>query len=162
MDLVQPNSSALSLSFRNATDPRQDLGVKPLVMGGADQHRRAVYDERLTFAIWERATTHANPAADLVVCLETKHTIGFRYEDITRGVVIHHGSKDTRVPVDNVRWLGRIMRRCEVRILEGEAHGLMANPMVMSNLLMEIAKEWEDWTTVVEGSRDRKGSPLQI
>jgi hypothetical protein len=71
--------------------------------------------------------------------------------DITRSVVIHHGSKDTRVPVENVRWLGKTMRRCEVRILQGEGHGLMASAAVMGGVLMEIAGEWEDWMRVVEG-----------
>ena len=73
---------------------------------------------------------------DLLVCLERRHTIGFRYVDITRPVVIHHGSRDTRVPVDNVRWLGKTMRRCEVRVLEGEGHGLMASAQVMGGVLM--------------------------
>jgi len=94
------------------------------------------------------ATSGANPAVDLLVCLERRHTIGFRYVDITRAVVIHHGSKDTRVPVENVRWLGKTMRRCEVRVLEGEGHGLMASAAVMGGVLMEIAREWEDWMKV--------------
>jgi pimeloyl-ACP methyl ester carboxylesterase len=85
--------------------------------------------------------------------LERRQTIGFRYVDITRAAVIHHGSKDTRVPVENVQWLGKTMRRCEVRILEGEGHGLMASASVMGSVLTEIAKEWEDWTTIVQGRR---------
>jgi hypothetical protein len=40
-----------------------------------------------------------------------------------------------------------------VRVLEGEGHGLMASATVMGNVLMEIAKEWEDWMTVVQGKR---------
>ncbi|KAE8412699.1 hypothetical protein BDV36DRAFT_270774 [Aspergillus pseudocaelatus] len=117
------------------------------------RERQSDYDNRLTHKVWELATTNANPAVDLVVCLERRQPIGFRYVDITRNVVIHHGSRDTRVPVDNVRWLGQSMRRCEVRILEGEGHGLMASATVMGNVLMEIAKEWEDWMTVVQGKR---------
>ena len=109
------------------------------------------YETRLTEAIWEAATTGANPAVDLLVCLERHQPIGFRYVDITRAVVIHHGSKDTRVPVENARWLGKTMRRCEVRVLEGEGHGLMASAIVMSNVLMEMAQEWDDWNRVVKG-----------
>lgn len=125
----------------------------------ADQERQSVYDNRLTHAIWDLATTGANPAVDLLVCLERRHTIGFRYVDITRPVVLHHGSRDTRVPVDNVRWLGKTMRRCEVRVLEGEGHGLMASASVMGAVLMEISKEWEDWmrvtgTTTAAARRD--------
>ncbi|KAI6086158.1 alpha/beta-hydrolase [Hypoxylon rubiginosum] len=111
----------------------------------ADKERQMTYDLRLTHAIWELATTGANPAVDLLVCLERRHTIGFRYVDITRPVIIHHGSKDTRVPVENIKWLGKTMRRCEVRVLEGEGHGLMASAAVMGSVLMEISKEWEDW-----------------
>lgn len=118
-----------------------------------DQERQTEYNVRVTHKIWELATQNANPAVDLVTCLERRQNIGFQYADITRAVVIHHGSRDTRVPVDNVRWLGKTMRRCEVRILEGESHGLMASAAVMGNVLMEIAKEWEDWMTVVQGKR---------
>jgi pimeloyl-ACP methyl ester carboxylesterase len=124
----------------------------------ADRERQATYDTRLTHAIWELATTGANPAVDLLVCLERRHTIGFRYVDITRPVIIHHGSRDTRVPVENVKWLGKTMRRCEVRVLEGEGHGLMASASVMGGVLMEIAKEWEDWSrlTGVGGTRAKE------
>ncbi|EAA33189.3 alpha/beta-hydrolase [Neurospora crassa] len=114
----------------------------------AERERQQQYDHRLTHAIWQLATTGANPAVDLLVCLERRHTIGFRYVDIARPVVIHHGSRDTRVPVENVKWLGKMMRRCEVRILEGEGHGLMASAQVMAGVLMEISKEWEDWGRV--------------
>lgn len=151
MDQVLPSGSALSLAANNPKDPNHEAAKhvkKALTI--AEQERAIAFDERLTFAIWDRATSNANPATDLIVCLETRQTIGFRYEDITRGVVIHHGSKDSRVPVENVRWLGRLMRRCEVRIIGGEQHGLMASGLVMGNVLTEVAKEWEDWTAVVQ------------
>ncbi|KAI0007097.1 alpha/beta-hydrolase [Xylariaceae sp. FL0662B] len=121
----------------------------------ADKERQMTYDTRLTHAIWDLATTGANPAVDLLVCLERRHTIGFRYVDITRPVVIHHGSRDTRVPVENVKWLGKTMRRCEVRVLEGEGHGLMASASVMSSILIEISKEWEDWMMLTHSSNRR-------
>ena len=123
--------------------------IKPLLINEKD--RSATYETRLTEAIWEAATTGANPAVDLLVCLERRQPIGFRYVDITRAVVIHHGSKDSRVPVENVKWLGKTMRRCQVRVLEGEGHGLMASAMVMGNVLMEMAQEWDDWNRVVKG-----------
>lgn len=129
----------------------------------AERERQQTYDNRLTHAIWQLATTGANPAVDLLVCLERRHTIGFRYVDITRPVVIHHGSRDTRVPVDNVRWLGKTMRRCEVRVLEGEGHGLMASAQVMGGILMEVSREWEEWSRVTganrrESERTRRGT----
>ncbi|KAI0840700.1 alpha/beta-hydrolase [Hypoxylon sp. FL0890] len=125
----------------------------------ADKERQMTYDTRLTHAIWELATTGANPAVDLLVCLERRHTIGFRYVDITRPVIIHHGSRDTRVPVENVKWLGKTMRRCEVRVLEGEGHGLMASAQVMGSVLMEISKEWEDWMMLTNSNKrtDERG-----
>lgn len=117
------------------------------------RERQLDYDMRLTYKTWELATTKANPAIDLIVCLERRQEIGFRYVDITRPVVIHHGSRDARVPVGTVRWLGKMMRRCEVRILEGEGHGLMASAAVMGSVLMEMAREWDDWTKIIQGRR---------
>lgn len=115
-----------------------------------ETERREIYDSRLTLAIWALATTNANPAVDLIVCLERQRDIGFMYKDITRAVIIHHGSKDTRVPVENVKWLGRTMRKCEVRVLEGEGHGLMASAAVMGGVLEEMGREWKDWDDAVK------------
>ena len=133
-----------SLATRSTSGTRISLFVN-------EKDQTANYETRLTEAIWEAATTSANPAVDLLVCLERRQPIGFRYVDITRAVVIHHGSKDTRVPVENVKWLGKTMRKCQVRILEGEGHGLMASAGVMGNVLMEMAQEWDDWNRVVKG-----------
>lgn len=147
---------------RQTAERSQKAGDTAILAAAADamvdKERQMTYDTRLTHAIWELATTGANPAVDLLVCLERRHTIGFRYVDITRPVVVHHGSRDTRVPVDNVRWLGKTMRRCEVRVLEGEGHGLMASAGVMGAVLMEISKEWEDWMRVTgaDGRKDRE------
>lgn len=154
-------------SLENAADDESDPNSEAAVVAAAanslvQKERQMTYDTRLTQAIWDLATSGANPAVDLLVCLERHHTIGFRYVDITRAVVIHHGSKDTRVPVENVRWLGKTMRRCEVRILEGEGHGLMASASVMGNVLMEIAREWEDWAKVTGiGKEDSKRAALR-
>ena len=148
MDQVLPSASTLTLTSTNTHDPAAEK-ARLEALSAAERARASAYDERLTFAIWDRATAGANPATDLMVCLETKQPIGFRYEDINRPVVIHHGSKDSRVPVDNVRWLGKLMRKCEVRVLDGEPHGLMASARVMGNVLAEIAGEWGDWDAVV-------------
>jgi pimeloyl-ACP methyl ester carboxylesterase len=155
MDQVLPNASSLTLI--SPSDPNyEETKRMQEALSMAEKERQRAFDERLTFAIWDRATANANPATDLIVCLETKQTIGFRYEDINRPVVIHHGSKDSRVPVDNVRWLGKLMRKCEVRILEGEQHGLMASAQVMGNVLTEMASDWEDWNNIVSGKTVRK------
>lgn len=124
----------------------------------ADKERQVTYDTRLTHAIWDLATTGANPAVDLLVCLERRHTIGFRYVDITRPVIIHHGSRDTRVPVENVKWLGKTMKRCEVRVLEGEGHGLMASASVMGTVLIEISREWDSWLAATNNPGGRRNA----
>ncbi|KXX78376.1 hypothetical protein MMYC01_206011 [Madurella mycetomatis] len=159
------SSSNQGLLRRNSQREERTLSTAASLANSqlADRERQELYDNRLTHAIWQLATTGANPAVDLLVCLERRHTIGFRYVDITRPVVIHHGSRDTRVPVDNVRWLGKTMRRCEVRVLEGEGHGLMASAQVMGGVFMEISREWEEWgratgTAKREGERGRRGT----
>lgn len=149
MDPMRANAGNL----HDTLDPKQSAIIAAATDAIADKERQMTYDMRLTHAIWDLATTGANPAVDLLVCLERRHTIGFRYVDITRPVVIHHGTRDTRVPVDNVRWLGKTMRRCEVRVLEGEGHGLMASASVMGGVLMEISREWDDWNRVTKGHR---------
>jgi pimeloyl-ACP methyl ester carboxylesterase len=146
-------AGALKRAAKDPTDPNNEAAILAAAANTlADRERQITYDTRLTHAIWDLATSGANPAVDLLVCLERRHTIGFRYVDITRAVVIHHGSKDTRVPVENVRWLGKTMKRCEVRVLEGEGHGLMASAAVMGGILMEIAREWEDWAKVTSST----------
>ena len=126
-------------------------GMDPSTLNSAKRESELIYDSLLAEAIWNAATMGANPAVDLLVCLERPQSIGFRYVDITRNVVIHHGSKDSRVPVENVKWLGKTMKKCEVRILDGEGHGLMASAAVIGGVLMEMAKEWEDWMRLVQG-----------
>lgn len=49
------------------------------------------------------------------------------------------------------------MKKCEVRVLEGEGHGLMASAAVMSSVLVEISKEWEDWDRVVRSTAGGRG-----
>lgn len=165
---IQPTEATKAPQLPSGkVDKKADVTTSQTPIDASQENeRQSDYDNRLTHRIWEYATTNANPAVDLLVCLERHQPIGFRYVDITRNVVIHHGSRDTRVPVDNVRWLGQTMRRCEVRVLEGEGHGLMASATVMGNVLMEIAKEWEDWMIVVQGKRratmgTRSGVPIQ-
>ncbi|CZT48179.1 related to hydrolase, alpha/beta fold family protein [Rhynchosporium secalis] len=144
---------ALERAAKDPTDPNNEAAIIAAAANSlADKERQMTYDTRLTHAIWDLATSGANPAVDLLVCLERRHTIGFRYVDITRAVVIHHGSKDTRVPVENVRWLGKTMKKCEVRVLEGEGHGLMASAVVMGGVLMEIAREWDDWRKTTDNA----------
>ncbi|ROW14045.1 hypothetical protein VPNG_04026 [Cytospora leucostoma] len=150
------HSTGHGMGESSQANTEEDMLIAAAESALAEKERQETYDTRLTQSIWELATTGANPAVDLLVCLERRHTIGFRYVDITRPVVIHHGSRDNRVPVENVKWLGRAMKRCEVRVLEGEGHGLMASAACMGGVLMEISKEWEDWMRLT-GAAARKG-----
>ncbi|TQS37342.1 hypothetical protein Golomagni_02185 [Golovinomyces magnicellulatus] len=156
---IRHSSLMLLDSFSSPTDHIDDAHLRSeaaILAAAANslavKERQMTYQSRLTQAIWDLATQGANPAIDLLICLERRHTIGFRYVDITRAVVIYHGSKDTRVPVENVLWMGKTMRRCDVRVLEGEGHSLMASASIMSCVLTEIAKEWEDWIKVTSSS----------
>ena len=149
-------ASPVPRSRTRSPEPPRSLAASAAKERLVDDGRQSEYDARLTHAIWNLATTNANPAVDLLVCLERRQDIGFRYVDIAKSVVIHHGSRDSRVPVENVKWLGKTMRNCEVRVLEGEGHGLMASAQVMGNVLMEMAKEWEDWNLLVQGKRKEK------
>jgi len=109
-----------------------------------DQHHRnsPAYNSYLSASIWAAATTNANPSVSLLVCLEREHSIGFRYADVAVPVVIHHGSEDTRVPIENARAVARDMKRAEFRVCKGEGHGLMGNAKVMAGVLGELAEAW--------------------
>lgn len=118
------------------------------------QARTRLYNTTLTHRTWTLATLNANPAVDLVICLERRRPIGFRFTDITRSVVIHHGANDGRVPLENIKWLASVMKRCELRVLENEGHGLMASASVMSEVLSEVGREWEEWS-IADKERQR-------
>lgn len=140
---IQPRTSTLSPS-PSATGVRTPNSHRAL----SPQARTRLYNSTLTSRTWNLSTLNANPAIDLIICLERRRPIGFRYTDITRAVVIHHGAGDTRVPLENVRWLSGAMKRCELRVLEREGHGLMASAAVMSEVLGEIGREWEEWAAL--------------
>lgn len=130
------SSTPSATGARTPNSQHQDLSL---------QARANLYNTTLTHRTWSLATLNANPAVDLIICLERRRPIGFRYTDITRTVVIHHGANDTRVPLENVRWLSTAMKKCDLRVLENEGHGLMASASVMSEVLGEVGREWEEW-----------------
>lgn len=164
---LQPvlSTNASTTDLTNTTSRPQSRGVKDDAASrvstmNLDENfiraRQYAYDTHLTQRIWDLAQRNANPAVDLFVCLERTKTIGFRYVDITRACIFHHGSRDSRVPVENVKWLATKMRRCEVRVLEGEGHSLMASAKIMAEVLTEVAREWEDWARVTREGRGRR------
>jgi pimeloyl-ACP methyl ester carboxylesterase len=157
------NASATDLSGTLtqpfSTDLRDNMSFRVSPVHLDDNFARArqyAYDSHLTQRIWDLSQRNANPAVDLLICIERRQTIGFRYVDITRACVFHHGSRDSRVPVENVKWLAKKMRRCEVRVLQGEGHSLMASAKIMAEILTEIAREWEDWARVTREGRGRR------
>ncbi|KIW85731.1 hypothetical protein Z517_01123 [Fonsecaea pedrosoi CBS 271.37] len=171
LSCYQANNETLGIPGPPLSSPKLDSGrqtfsstktsaaaIRPMSPRLSPEARQALYNQTLTHRIWTLATQNANPAIDLLVCLERRRPIGFRYPEVTRSVVIHHGAKDTRVPLDNVRWLHGVMKRCELRILDGEGHGLMASASAMATVLGEIAREWEEWEKIAQGKEKRKRS----
>ncbi|KAI9661489.1 MAG: hypothetical protein M1831_003011 [Alyxoria varia] len=152
-----PGANTPTKIGQGATTPRP---TTPKQSGTAQSpaERQGRYDAMLTPLLWDLATRGANPAQDLIVCLERNRDIGFRYVDVIadRGFVVHHGGRDARVPIENVRAMVSAgqsatagthstvgLRNAELRVLEGEGHGLMANAGVMAGVLGEMASEWE-------------------
>ena len=113
----------------------------------------------LVSAIWAAATRDSNATVDLLTSLERPHTVGFTYFDVTLPVVIRHGSKDERVPLERVVWMTKAMNmarenNAELKVIQGAQHGLMARADVMSDVFEEIARESHKWDGCV---RCRKG-----
>lgn len=168
---LRPNSLYLSATA-TPTDPSFEFAATALnAAEHAEKERKVDYTSRLTQRTWELATRDSNPATDLLVCLERHRDIGFRYTDVSREIVITHGSEDKRVPLGNVKWLAEQINSralagqiddlasvphsregwadsmfsrggCEVRVLDGDGHGLMASAPIMSDVLTEIAGYW--------------------
>lgn len=160
--LTSLTDAALRLHSIEVKDQASWRGSTVQVDANFIRARQSAYDDHLTQRIWDLAQRHANPAVDLLICLERRQTIGFRYVDITRPCVIHHGSRDSRVPVENVKWLAKKMRRCEIRVLEGEGHSLMANAKIMAEVLTEVGREWEEWSRVTRNGKGRRFLPAEL
>ena len=178
---VMPSGSLIMSATATPMDPNLEFASTALnAAEHSEKERKSKFTNALTQRTWELATRDSSPATDLLVCLERHRDVGFRYTDVHRDIVITHGSEDKRVPVANVKWLAEQMSRhplpvvagtdsvpqsregrgaaemlaqggCEVRILEGEGHGLMASPNIMGDVLTEIAGYWsgqnKGWTT---------------
>ena len=125
----------------------------------SDSSGSPVPENDLVSAIWTAATRDANATVDLLTSLERPHTVGFTYFDVTLPVVIRHGSKDERVPLERVVWMTKAMNmarenNAELKVIQGAKHGLMARADVMSDVFEEIARESHKWDGCV---RCRKG-----
>jgi pimeloyl-ACP methyl ester carboxylesterase len=108
------------------------------------------HENDLVAAIWAAATRDSNAVVDLLTSLERPHTVGFTYFDVSLPVMIRHGSKDDRVPLERVAWMTKAMNmarpnNAELKVIQGAQHGLMARADVMSDVFEEIARESHKW-----------------
>jgi pimeloyl-ACP methyl ester carboxylesterase len=153
MTSPRENKRSNSITTRRNTmngDTKEDiLTLDPPPIGEND----------LVAGIWAAATRNSNATIDLLTSLERPYTVGFTYFDVTLPVVIRHGSKDERVPLERVMWMTKAMNmarmdNAELKVIQGAQHGLMARADVMSDVFEEIARESHRWDGCV---RCRKG-----
>ncbi|KAK4333453.1 hypothetical protein RTBOTA2_002164 [Rhodotorula toruloides] len=138
-------ASTSSLASRTTPSPAPSDSPRPSIPPAAliDGLLRASHAESL------RGST-----ADLLVLLERtspsststalpgKGQLGFSYADVPHAIKVWYGEKDERISEASVRWLQReVAGRCEVRVVQGAGHGLMANSKVMLEVLESIAAE---------------------
>lgn len=83
--------------------------------------------------------------ADLLSILERPDSRpwGFSYTDVKQHVKVWYGDRDERIGISSVRWMERVMRDCEVKIIKGEDHSLLTNAKVVVEVLESIAAEWK-------------------
>jgi hypothetical protein len=119
----------------------------------------SIPENDLVAAIWAAATRDSNATVDLLTSLERPYNVGFTYFDVTLPVVIRHGSRDERVPLERVMWMTKAMNmaradNAELKVIQGAQHGLMARADVMSDVFEEIARQSHQWNGCI---RCRKG-----
>ncbi|CCO31276.1 hypothetical protein BN14_05315 [Rhizoctonia solani AG-1 IB] len=82
--------------------------------------------------------------ADLLSILERdSKPWGFSYADVRQPVRVWYGDRDDKIGIGSVRWMERVMKSCEVKIVKGAGHSLMTNAEVVVEVLESIAKEWD-------------------
>ncbi|KAG8680193.1 hypothetical protein FRC11_002822, partial [Ceratobasidium sp. 423] len=83
--------------------------------------------------------------ADLLSILERdSKPWGFSYADVRQPVRVWYGDRDDKIGIGSVRWMERVMKSCEVRIVKGAGHSLMTNAEVVVDVLESIAREWDE------------------
>ncbi|ELU37904.1 alpha/beta hydrolase family domain-containing protein [Rhizoctonia solani AG-1 IA] len=84
--------------------------------------------------------------ADLLSILERdSKPWGFSYADVRQPVRVWYGDRDDKIGIGSVRWMERVMKSCEVKIVKGAGHSLMTNAEVVVEVLESIAKEWDHY-----------------
>ncbi|EJD52158.1 alpha/beta-hydrolase [Auricularia subglabra TFB-10046 SS5] len=102
----------------------------------------------VSFASALLAASHAESArglnADLNTILNHDHKPwGFSYASFSHGVKVWHGDRDERIGEAAVRWMEKMMKVCEVKIVKGAGHSLMTNAKVVVEALESISDAWD-------------------
>ncbi|QRV97550.1 hypothetical protein RhiJN_25569 [Ceratobasidium sp. AG-Ba] len=83
--------------------------------------------------------------ADLLSILERdSKPWGFSYADVRQPVRVWYGDRDDKIGIGSVRWMERVMKACDVKIVKGAGHSLMTNAEVVVEVLESIAREWDE------------------
>lgn len=101
-----------------------------------------------SFASALLAASHAESArglnADFLCILNHDHKPwGFRYMSFPHAVKVWYGDKDEKIGEAGVRWMEKVMRNCDVKIVKGASHSLMTNATVVVEALESIADAWD-------------------
>ncbi|GAA5902912.1 hypothetical protein JCM8208_006509 [Rhodotorula glutinis] len=148
---VASTHSHLSAAATAASSSRERRAIPPAVL--IDGLLRASHAE----------SSSSGGTADLLVLLEraspaagagAPRGMGFAYGDVPHRCKVWAGDRDDRISLASVRWLERELDRglagagvgpkdkgCEVRVVEGADHSLMANSSVMLEVLESLAAE---------------------
>ncbi|KAG8960550.1 hypothetical protein FRC03_006412 [Tulasnella sp. 419] len=128
----------------------------PFSFGGG-----AAPGSRLTLANALLQASHAESlkggTADLLAILERdSKPWGFSYADVKHRVKVWYGDKDEKIGISSVRWMERVMRDCEVKIVKNGGHSLMTNVDVVVEVLESVAKEWAEKERREEDAEERR------
>ena len=93
------------------------------------------------------SASHAESAkglnADLLVMLNhDRKPWGFSYQTFSHPVQVWHGDRDEKIGEPAVRWMEKVMKRCQVTIVKGAGHNLMTNPKVVVEAMDWICDAW--------------------
>lgn len=93
------------------------------------------------------AASHAESSrglnADLLCILNHDHKPwGFNYMSFPHPVKVWYGDRDEKIGEAGVRWMEKVMKECEVKIVKGAGHSLMTNAKVVVEALESISDAW--------------------
>ncbi|GEM09347.1 alpha/beta fold family hydrolase [Rhodotorula toruloides] len=139
---VSTSSLASQATAFLASDDSPRLAIPPAAL--IDGLLRASHAESLRGSTSDLLVLleRTSPSPSNSSSLSGKNTGGFSYSSVPHRLRVWYGSQDDRISLTSVRWLEReVEGRCEVRVVEGVGHGLMASNKVMLEVLESIAAE---------------------